>query len=103
MNTKFKNALIQASQDKKELDILKEKIEAFKKEFGSMLSEGDKIKLATGEQFSKGSSTPPKKVFKLEEAMNWFYNGIIDGRVTRKEFNSITKKDNGRSAGLFLK
>ena len=101
----FKKELIKAVRDQRKKNKYTEALEAFKDKYRDRIDEGEDVTLDSGEKFSKGTSTPPKSngAFKVEEAMAWFTSAIREQRVTRKEFNAITKKYNGRKASLSIK
>tara|TARA_R110000744_G_scaffold150146_1_gene263306 strand:+ start:104 stop:439 length:336 start_codon:yes stop_codon:yes gene_type:complete len=101
----FKKDLKQAVRDQRKKNKYTDALEAFKDKYRDRLEEGEGVRIDSGEKFSKGESTPPKSngAFKVEEAMAWFTSAIRKQRVTRKEFNAITKKYNGRKASLSIK
>lgn len=101
----FKKDLIQAVRDQRKKNKYTEALEAFKDKYRDRIDEGEDVTLDSGEKFSKGTSTPPKSngAFKVDEALAWFTSAIREQRVTRKEFNAITKKYNGRKASLSIK
>ena len=101
----FKKDLKQAVRDQRKKNKYTDALEAFKDKYRDRLEEGEGVRIDSGEKFSKGESTPPKSngAFKVEEAMAWLTSAIREQRVTRKEFNAITKKYNGRKASLSIK
>jgi|TARA_R110000751_G_scaffold94257_1_gene183994 hypothetical protein len=101
----FKKDLIQAVRDQRKKNKYTGALEAFKDKYRDRIDEGEDVTLDSGEKFSKGTSTPPKSngAFKVDEALAWFTSAIREQRVTRKEFNAITKKYNGRKASLSIK
>jgi len=100
----FEKDLKQAMRDQSKKRKYANAVEIFKNKYRHILGEGEFIKLPSGEKFSKGTATPAKDhgAFDKEKAFEWFASAIREKRVTRKEFNAITKKDNGRKASLSI-
>tara|TARA_R100000963_G_C4552678_1_gene44956 strand:+ start:93 stop:428 length:336 start_codon:yes stop_codon:yes gene_type:complete len=105
LNETFEKELKQAVRDQSNKNKYADAVESFKEKYRHILKEGKFIKLPSGEKFSKGTATPAKDhgAFDKEKAFEWFTSAIREKRVTRKEFNAITKKDNGRKASLSIK
>ena len=100
----FEKDLKQAFRDQSKQRKYADAVESFKDRYRDILDEGKSHTLDSGEKLSKGTATPSKDhgAFKIDEALEWFASAIREQRVTRKEFNAITKKYNGRKAPLSI-
>ena len=101
---KFKAELTEAVKMHIQYKDLEKKLETFKDKYRNQLSPNQVILLDTGEQITRGTETPHKRIIDNDEAMKWFDDAIKKGQMTRDYFNeNLSKIQKGRKASVSLK
>ena len=101
---KFKAELTEAVKMHIQYKDLEKKLEIFKDKYRNQLSPNQVICLDTGEQVSRGTETPHKRVIDNDEAMKWFDQAIKNGLLTRAYLNKdLSKIRKARKASVSLK
>jgi len=102
----FETDLIEAVQKQRQIKQLGEDIDTFKKTYSHLLNEENPIEeLPTGEKFSFRKAVGakgPHGSLKEADAIAWFRQAIKDNKITRHQFEKLTKPHNGRKAAYII-
>ena len=102
----FETDLIEAVQKQKQIKQLDKDIATFKETYSHMLDEENtSLELETGEKFSRREGVEakgPHGSLKEVDAIAWFRQAIKDKKITRHQFEKLTKPHNGRKASYII-
>jgi hypothetical protein len=102
----FETDLIEAVQKQRQIKQLNKDLATFKETYNHLLNEENPVEeLPTGEKFffregvdAKG----PNGSLKEADAILWFRQAIKDKKITRHQFEKLTKPHNGRKASYII-